>query len=79
MDFHEAERYLRGVLLVAFAIWSSFIAYDNRAKPRSLVGSALVALFLLWLAYFAIGSWPVWDWAHTPAAESPADASRVSE
>ena len=61
MDFHQAERYLRGALLLASAIWSGFIAYDNRANPGRLIGSALVALFLFGLAYFAIGSWPIWD------------------
>ena len=61
MDFHQAERYLRGVLLLASAIWSGIIAYDNRARPRWLIGSVLVAVFLFGLAYFAIGSWPVWD------------------
>jgi hypothetical protein len=61
MDFHQAERYLRGVLLVVSAIWSSIIAYDSRAKPARLIGSALVALILFGLAYFAIGSWPIWD------------------
>jgi hypothetical protein len=61
MDFHQAERYLRGVLLVAFAVCSAIIAYDNRAKPRWLVGSALVALVLFGLAYAAVGTWPIWD------------------
>jgi hypothetical protein len=61
MDFHQAERYLRGALLAASAIWSSIIAYDNRGRPVRLIGSVLVALILFGLAYFAIGSWPVWD------------------
>jgi thiol:disulfide interchange protein len=61
MDFHQAERYLRGALLLACAIWSGFIAYNNRAKPGRLIGSVLVALFLLALACVAIGSWPIWD------------------
>ena len=61
MDFHQAERYLRGALLLASAIWSGFTAYDNRTKSARLIGSALVALFLFGLAYFAIGSWPIWD------------------
>jgi hypothetical protein len=61
MDFHQAEGYLRGALLLASAIWSSFIAYDNRAKLTRLIGSALVALFLFGLAYFSISSWPIWD------------------
>ena len=59
MDFHQAERYLRGALLLAGAIWSGFIAYDNRAQPLRLLGSALVALILFGFAYFAIGSWPI--------------------
>ena len=66
MDFHQAERYLRGVLLVASAIWSSLIAYDNRRRPIRLIGSAIVALILFGLAYFAIGSLPVWDQTHAP-------------
>jgi uncharacterized membrane protein AbrB (regulator of aidB expression) len=61
MDFHQAERYLRWALLLACAIWSGFIAYDNRVKPARLIGSALVALFLFGLAYLAIGSCPIWD------------------
>jgi hypothetical protein len=61
MDFHQAERYLRGVLLLASAIWSGIIAYDNRRRPVRLILSVLVALFLFGLAYFAIGSWPIWD------------------
>jgi len=61
MDFHQAERYLRGVLLIASAIWSGMIAYDNRARPWRLIGSALVALILFGLAYFAVRSWPVWE------------------
>jgi hypothetical protein len=61
MDFHRTERYLRGVLLVASAIWSTIIAYDSRGRPARLIGSVLVALILFTLAYFAIGSWPVWD------------------
>ena len=61
MDLHGAERYLRGILLIAGAVWSSFIAYDNRAKPWRLIGSVLVALILFGLSYFAIGSWPIWN------------------
>jgi cytochrome c-type biogenesis protein CcmH/NrfG len=61
MDFHQAERYLRGALLLASAIWSSIIAYDSRTNPVRLTGSMIVALVLLALAYFAIGSWPAWE------------------
>jgi hypothetical protein len=61
MDFHQAERYLRGALLIAGAIWSAMIAYDSRTKPWRLIGSALVTLILAGLAYFAVGSWPIWN------------------
>jgi len=60
MDFHQAERYLRGALLLVCAVWSSLIAYDNRARPGRLLGAVLVALVLYALAYFGISSWPIW-------------------